>query len=365
MGTDHLNYSTWRYDRGIEVLETPTPSLHLSDACFLSSEASISEVTDEEFASRVFCAFNSQPGTLTDGPQAFPYTFTVRLNTDVTFDDLVNYCIKDDFPDTLSMLPPRAQWGSVNPVLLMEDTKDADTGRMSRRYSVRAEPIVKSKVAEALTGSLVLVIVESLLILAQVRKGELEAATLAGLPSSVVELCSFYGIEAYTPLLQEMAKVSKDYSLLSYPEDLNSCGLCNLGLEVNRACGSVKLASALRNKRRISCIDTGPYCLRKCVRLPNCRKEDTCFEYIATFNRQNIEEPDFDEPLSLSVGLSSNVITCIMLKEKRRDWRPSELGVSRCLCDTGVTVTVVQLRKLDFSGQAFQIAYHTLSLRSW
>lgn len=61
-------------------------------------------------------------------------------------------------------------------------------------------------------------------------------------------------------------------------------------------------------ENRHSSIDKAPYSFRKCVRLPNCYKEDSGFKYIDTFNGLDIEDPGFDDPLSLSVGLSSNPI---------------------------------------------------------
>lgn len=54
------------------------------------------------------------------------------------------------------------------------------------------------------------------------------------------------------------------------------------------------------------------------MRLPNCYKEDSGFEYIDTFNTQDIEDPGFEDPLSLSVGLSSNPIQVDVKSEARR-----------------------------------------------
>lgn len=42
--------------------------------------------------------------------------------------------------------------------------------------------------------------------------------------------------------------------------------------------------------------------------LPNCYKQDSAFEYVDTFNTQDIEDPGFESPTCISVGLSSNPI---------------------------------------------------------
>lgn len=346
------------------------------------------EETSETFTANTLETFNNLPGTLTDRPEAFPYIFTMHTRNDLTFDDLVNYCLTRT-REPAGTLPSRDTWGSVNPVLLMEDPVDPATGKTLRRYTVtsrghlstiltnrdtkrcynevflRGRPVsrlnldvdlkccqkcnkkfatqadlsTKRKVSEALTTSLILVIVESLLRIAKVKRGELESnPSLTELAKAVgkiavysrassaksklslrmlwylpVELCSFEGIEAYRPLLNEMEKVSLNYGLLSYPADVESCGLCDLGDAMRKGgCNSsgskyLRLNSDHAENRRSS-IDKAPYSFRKCVRLPNCYKEDSGFEYVDTFNTQDIEDPGFDDPLSLSVGLSSNPI---------------------------------------------------------
>ncbi|KAE8277816.1 hypothetical protein D5F01_LYC24143 [Larimichthys crocea] len=355
------------------------------------------ESDDETFTANMLKTFNNHPGTLTDRPGAFPYMFKMHTSGDLKFDDLVNYCItRSAHAESIGVLPARKDWGSVNPVLLMEDPVDPATGKTVRRYTVtsrgqlstivanrgavdlgcskcynevflpdrpvsrlnldvdlkccrkcnekfatRSERSVKHKVSSALTTSLILVIVESLLRCAKVKASEFESdfslrelakvvgkiavyfrvstaksklslRTLWYLP---VELCCFEGIEAYKPLLDMMEKVSLNYALLSYPDDGDSCGLCEVGDAVERS-GHGKVIRGPRCLRidpsraanRRPGIDKAPYSFRKCVRLPNCYKEDSGFEYIDTFNTQGIEDPGFEDPLSLSVGLSSNPI---------------------------------------------------------
>lgn len=332
-------------------------------------------------------SFNNHPGTLTDRPTAFPYSYTVYTGRGVTFNDLVDYCVTRT-AEPIGGLPSRKEWGTVNPVLLMEDPVDSTRGKPLHRYTItsrghlsstvnasnskpcynevflagrpvsrlnldldlkcckqcntrfatQADPRTKRKVSEALAMSLILVIFESLLRMAKVTREELaKDQRLRDLTKSIgkisvyiraspvksklslrmlwylpVELCSVHGIEAHRPLLEEMEKSSLNYVLLSYPSSLESCGLCELGDSMTRsASGSrcLRLGSAQANARH-SAIDRAPYSFRKCVRLPNCYKEDSRFEYMGTFNGQeDIEEdPGLDDPLSLSVGLSANMI---------------------------------------------------------
>lgn len=351
---------------------------------------------DETFTANMLKTFNNHPGALTDRPGAFPYMFKMHTSGDLKFDDLVNYCVTRSTHESIGVLPARQQWGSINPVLLMEDPVDPATGKTARRYTVtsrgqlstivanrdagdlgcstcynevflpgrpvsrlnldvdlkccrkcnekfavQAERSVKRKVSSALTTSLILVIVESLLRCAKVKASEFESdSSLREVAKAVgkiavyfrvstaksklslrmlwylpVELCCFEGIEAYKPLLDEMEKVSLNYVLLSYPDDGDSCGLCEVGDEAERSgrCKNVQGPRRLRldpsrAANRRPGIDKAPYSFRKCVRLPNCYKEDSGFEYIDTFNTQDIEDPGFEDPLSLSVGLSSNPI---------------------------------------------------------
>lgn len=430
VGVDHISFSHWKYpeDREARLEEDrECKVLHVGDKGGLGDEVllkvdhntikcydevddsagrptlgepSVREIlspvspfpTEEMtamYAVTTLETFNNLPGTLTDRPRAFPYTFTVFTSHDLTFDQLVNYCITRT-REPLSMLPSREKWGSVNPVLLMEDPVDPATGNTVHRYTVtsrghlsttvanrdstpplcynevflpgrpvsrlnldvdlkccqtcnkkfatEADRSTKRKVSAALTTSLILVIVESLMRLVKAKMIELETdsslrelAKVVGKiavyvrASSVkaklslrmlwylpVELCSVDGIEAYRPLLDEMERVSMKYVLLSYPADADSCGLCNLGHAMRKGpcnssgSGYLRLNSDLDNRR--SSIDKGPYSFRKSVRLPNCYKNNSGFEYVDTFNTQDIEDPGCDDPLSLSVGLSSNPI---------------------------------------------------------
>ncbi|KAJ8009778.1 hypothetical protein DPEC_G00067750 [Dallia pectoralis] len=378
VGLDHVTFSQWNYPDNREDLSEEEP------------EPNVKVDTSDKFIVNTVEAFNNLPGTLTDRPRAFPYLFTVRPSNELTFDDLVQYCqVRTREP--LGSLPSREAWGSVNPVLLMEDPVDPETGKTMRRYTVtsrghlstiganrdvrlslcynevflpnrpvsrlnldvdlkccqrcntkfatQADRSTKRKVSEAMTTSLILVIVESLLRFVKVKTSELECnPSLKELAKSVgkiavytressvksklslrmlwylpVELCSFEGIEAYRPLLDEMEKTSLNYVLLSYPSNVQSCGLCDLADAMRTGGCSTSGSRFLRlnsdsAENRSSSIDKAPYSLRKSVRLPNCDKEDSGFEYVDTFNRQDIEDPGFDDPLSLSVGLSSNPI---------------------------------------------------------
>lgn len=436
VGADHTSFSRWNYPGSREeredskVREEKEPSVNpdgetpddryevpgdaaeIVTSAAQSGEASAceprcpvphprlpaAESDDETFTANTLKTFNNHPGALTDRPGAFPYMFKVHTSCNLKFDDLVNYCVTRGTRESIGVLPARQEWGSVNPVLLMEDPVDPATGKTVRRYTVtsrgqlstmvaknpdagdlgrsacynevflpgrpvsrlnldvdlkccrkcnekfaaRAERSVKCKVSEALTTSLILVIVESLLRCAKVKASEFESDfSLRELAKAVgkiavyfrvstaksklslrtlwylpVELCCCEGIEAYKPLLDEMEKVSLNYVLLSYPDDGDSCGLCELGDEVKRWERCNKNVRGPRRLRldpsraadRRSGIDKAPYSFRKCVRLPNCYKEDSGFEYLATFNTQDIEDPTFEDPLSLSVGLSSNPI---------------------------------------------------------
>lgn len=350
-----------------------------------------SKAKDDSFIANVLQSFNNLPRTLTDNPIAFPpYHFTVSTSKTLKFDDLINYCLART-REPVGNLPSHEKWGSINPVLLMEDPIDPATGKTLHRYTVtsrghlstivanrdtgrylcynevflhgrpvsrlnldvdlkccrtcnekfvvQAQRSTKRKVSQALTASLILVIVESLLRIAKVKQSEFESdPSLRELAKAVgkiavyfrvssvksklslrmlwylpVELCSFEGIEAYRALLDEMERVSLNYALLSYPADTESCELCDLGDAMRRRGRNSTGTKYLRRKSadaetRRSSIDKAPYSFRKCVRLPNCYKGNSGFEYVDTFNTQDIEDPGFDDSLSLSVGLSSNPI---------------------------------------------------------
>lgn len=54
---------------------------------------------------------------------------------DVNFDDLVNYCLTHT-REPVGALPSLEKWGSINPVLLMEDLVEPATGKKLHRYAV-------------------------------------------------------------------------------------------------------------------------------------------------------------------------------------------------------------------------------------
>ncbi|KAK2812100.1 hypothetical protein Q5P01_000099 [Channa striata] len=238
--------------------------------------------------------FNNLAGTLTGGPKAFP------LRVHRPCDRRVNFSDSELLPEPRRPRGPFAcrlrRWGSINPVLLMEDPVDRDTGKVVRRYTVTsrghlstlarnsalenpsdapcynevflpgrpvsrlnldvdlkcclgcsarfssgADRSTKTSVSRALVSSAVAAIAESLLRLAKVKRSELEGGPgdLANLGDSLgkiavyqraavskpklsmrllwylpTELCSFEGIEAYRPLLEEIEKTSLGYTLL-------------------------------------------------------------------------------------------------------------------------------------------------------
>lgn len=344
--------------------------------------------TEELYISEIRKMFNDLPNTLTDGSIAFPYMFKIP-GYKPTFAELVNYCVTSN-PESLGVLPSGEKWGSVNPVMLMEDMIDPALRRNVHRYvitsrghlstivaddtkasfhynevflpgrpvsrlnldidlkccqrcnfrfSVQADTSVKREVSNVIVSSLIMVLIESLLRITNLKgqyaksssefhglerklgkiavywrvsseKPKLSFRMLWYLP---VELCSFEGIEAYRSLFLEIEKTSLKYTLLSYPVDSETCELCQLALALREQEGdwtgfrnSVISSECVENRR--SSIDRAPYSHRKCVRLPNCYKNSTKFEYIDTFNRHGMEDPGFEDPRSLSVGLSSNPI---------------------------------------------------------
>lgn len=341
---------------------------------------------------------NNCPGTLTDGPEARPCSYTVYLTNNLTFDDLVNYCLWHT-KEPVGPLPPRDEWGAVNPVLIMEDPTDRKTGKTMRRYTITTRghlsiavgtpdmasslcynevflpgrPVsrlnldvdikcclecnakfalhaaysTKREMCKAVAASLILVILDSLLTLVgasetepgegpnlrelakgvgkiavytrtSAAKSKLSMRMLWYLPA---ELCSLHGIEAYGPLLEAMEQTSLGYALLSYPSEAGSCGLCELADSLTRGGEGVSSGSKYlrvhpdRSAGRSSSIDKSPYFFRKSVRLPNCYKDGSAFEYVDTFNKPDIEDSRSESPLSLSVGLSSNPVmndvTCL------------------------------------------------------
>lgn len=116
-----------------------------------------------------------------------------------------------------------------------------------------------------------------------------------------IELCSATGISAYDTLLRKIEQVSLSHVLLSYKKE--QCGLCQL--KADKTALRYKLSDV---SSRQSAIDKAPYVVRKCVRLPNCYKEETRFEYIGTFNRHNVQEAGNENVHNIAIGLSSNPV---------------------------------------------------------
>ena len=116
-----------------------------------------------------------------------------------------------------------------------------------------------------------------------------------------IELCSVTDISAYDSLLKQIEQVSLSHVLLSYKKE--ECGLCHLKADMTAL--PVKLSDV---SSRRSAIDRAPYVVRKCVRLPNCYKEETRFEYVGTINRHNVRESDNENVHSVAIGLSSSPV---------------------------------------------------------
>lgn len=388
-GLDHLTFKRWNYpyvkpdeaaheEKDYMPVSEPKPDSLASSPCVVGADEELTKGGNIEFsdgcqqqpAAKVCslpCAtvgmrathgleqtenihwFNNHPGVLTDRPAAFPYTYTVHVGQGVTFDDLVTYCVTREPDAQIGTLPFRREWGSVNPVLLMEDNTDPNTGKIVRsyavtsrghlselttrpcynevflpnrpvtrlnldvdmkccvlcrdRYTVNANDEMKRKLSRAMASSMLLMIAETLLSMAKLRvsksqsygpdavnlkelvrnigkvsvyirsspvKNKLSLRMLWYLP---MELCSVRGIEAYKPLLQEIEKMSLRYVLLSYLEELRSCGLCELSKVITRGAAAnnvrcLRVAGDMQQKR-LSAVDKAPYALRKSVRLPN------------------------------------------------------------------------------------------------
>ncbi|KAK2813462.1 hypothetical protein Q5P01_000831 [Channa striata] len=334
--------------------------------------------------------FNNLAGTLTDGPKAFPYAFTVRRRR-------VNFSDSELLPEPRRPRGPFAcaAVGLDQPVLLMEDPwtgtparwcagttvtsgspeypreelgsreplrravlqrgvparearEQAEPGRgpqvlsgLQREVLQRGGSFDQDLGIRALVSSAVAAIAESLLRLAKVKRSELEGGPgdLANLGDSLgkiavyqraavskpklsmrllwylpTELCSFEGIEAYRPLLEEIEKTSLGYTLLSYPAEASRCGLCELRGSIARGgrrdlCPrQLRLGEPDRSGPRRSSVDRAPYSFRKCVRLRMWERGSALNRGVrsafGTASRTSAEDQR-----SLSVGLSSNPIT--------------------------------------------------------
>ncbi|KAJ7984370.1 hypothetical protein DPEC_G00361850 [Dallia pectoralis] len=164
--------------------------------------------------------------------------------------------------------------------------------RCNTKFATQSGSVHQRKVSEAMTTSLILVIVESLLRFVKVKASELECnPSLKELAKSVVSRDR--GIQTVT------RRDGEDLSQLRSTVLPVQCpivrtlrpGRCH----ANRGCSTSGSRFLRLNsdsaENRSSSIDKAPYSLRKSVRLPNCDKEDSGFEYVDTFNRQDIEDP--------------------------------------------------------------------------
>ncbi|KAK2814633.1 hypothetical protein Q5P01_001013 [Channa striata] len=186
--------------------------------------------------------FNNLAGTLTDGPKAFPYAFTVR------HDRRARCSCREAREQAEPGRGPQVLSGLQREVLQRGGSFDQDLGDSLGKIAVYQR--------------------------AAVSKPKLSMRLLWYLPT---ELCSFEGIEAYRPLLEEIEKTSLGYTLLSYPAEASRCGLCELRGSIARGgrrdlCPrQLRLGSpAALGQALIG--GQGPCSFRKCVRL-RCGKE--------------------------------------------------------------------------------------------
>ena len=198
-------------------------------------------------------------------------------------------------------------------------------------FSANASRGTKASVSKVIGASVIDIIAESLVCLTreQVDDGERDQTDTAEIAKAVgkvllymrapsttggsskislrllwylpIELCSATGISAYDSLLKQIEQVSLSHVLLSYKKD--ECGFCHLKADTRAL--RVKLSDV---SSRQSAIDKAPYVVRKCVRLPNCYKEETRFEYMGTINRHDVHESDNENVHSVAIGLSSSPV---------------------------------------------------------
>ena len=323
--------------------------------------------------------FNSAPSVLTDTQMGAEYK--VKLVGDVDFNYLVSYCTGADVTGR-GGLPHRSSWGSVNPVLLMDDsclrqekkptyivTSRANLSQVSpdkgmcynevflpgrpvsrlnldldlkccsvhhKHLSVRGDEQSTFKLSRLIVISLISAITDVLnsmcssrhstlsyedvgKVAVYVRESEKLKMSFRMLWYLPVELCSFSDINAYHNLIKKLVSRALCYELLSYPMTNNTtllmCGMCNIVKTKARVrkieFGSESLLVSSPKMSRESAVDSGPYSIRKCVRLPNCHKRKlegtAAFKYVATFNSKYPETLS-ESPDAASVGLSSNRI---------------------------------------------------------
>ncbi|KAK2813518.1 hypothetical protein Q5P01_000802 [Channa striata] len=263
--------------------------------------------------------FNNLAGTLTGGPKAFPYAFTVRRRR-------VNFSDSELLPEPRRPRGPFAclhGGGARSTRPAHGGPVDRDTGKVVRRpvsrlnldvdlkcclgcsarFSSGADRSTKTSVSgpwcPARRGHC-----ESLLRLAKVSAASSRGRAISRTGDSLgkiavyqraavskpklsmrllwylpTELCSFEGIEAYRPLLEEIEKTSLGYTLLSYPAEASRCGLCELRGSIARGgrrdlCPrQLRLGEPDRSARGAHRW-TGPVLVQKVRRGCECGKED-------------------------------------------------------------------------------------------
>ncbi|KAJ8411151.1 hypothetical protein AAFF_G00171570 [Aldrovandia affinis] len=236
--------------------------------------------------------------------------YRLGFKDQVAFADMIAYCIGTSHA-RLGPLPDRRDWGSVNPVLLMEDRYKPSTGKTRFSHMITSRGVLSAMSGKddrcyhevflpgrpGHTEQLLRGVGKIARYARPSGKPKISLRALWYLP---VELCSASAIKAYGTFLQTLVKTSLGYAYLSSPKH-EGCGLC----WARR--GNVYAPKG--GGERVSAIDKTPYAVNKCVTLPNCCKADAWgtrpFRYILTHNAEGIEDPGFEGLEQVSVGLSS------------------------------------------------------------
>ena len=305
-GEDHSRYCQWMYSSqpALRVPRVCSNAIHVvqeeteDEIDIETTDSSDGTITHQEFAEdwcsyghynfgescpepdpvvqKIF-EFNSAPSVLTDTQMGAEYS--VKLVGDVDFDYLISYCTKADVMGK-GGLPHRSSWGSVNPVLLMNDsclvqekkptyviTSRANLSQVNsdkelcynevflpgrpvsrlnldidlkccavhhKHLSVNGDEQSTFKLGRLIAISLISAITDVLnsmrsslhsplhyedvgKVAVYVRKSNKLKLSLRMLWYLPVELCSLSGINAYHSLVKKLACRSLCYELLSYP----------------------------------------------------------------------------------------------------------------------------------------------------
>ena len=327
-GEDHRRYCEWQYSRIAHGVSSNT--IHVAqDETVEGIDADTTDSVNgtsthqEEFAGEDDCCsyghtdsgescpeldhvvqkvieFNSSPSVLTDTQIGAEYR--VKLMGDVDFDYLISYCTRADVMGR-GGLPHRNMWGTVNPVLIMDDnllaqekkptylvTSRANLSQLvhprdgvfynevflpgrpvsrlnldidlkccsvhHKHLSVKGNEESKFKLGRLIAISLISAITEVLNSMCPPRQlnyqdvGKVAVYTresrkiklsLRMLWYLPVELCSLNGINAYQSLLKKLSCRALRYELLSYPiTDNPTLSTCSM-------CNIVQTRANVRN----------------------------------------------------------------------------------------------------------------------